>query len=357
MTRILDAQKIFSGTIAVTGADALDETKLADWMRGNVAGFEGPLALSKFAGGQSNPTYKLSAPSGDYVLRRQPFGNLLPSAHAVDREFRVQRALRSAGLPVAHQYGLCVDEGVIGSWFYVMALVQGRTLWDGAMPDATVPQRRASYFAMTDTLAALHNVNVDRAGLAGFGREGNYFVRQIERWTKQYRLAETEPMPAMERLIRFLADSCPPQTRNTVVHGDYRIDNMIFARNAPEIRAILDWELSTIGDPLADFSYFAMAWVNANNQRSGVEDLDRKQLGIPELEEISERYCAATNYPSIPDLTWYFAFNFFRLAAIMQGIRRRYEDGTASSAHAKTMSERVPVLADRAWEFAVRAGA
>lgn len=357
-TTPLDAQKLFSGTVEPEGADRLDEVKLTAWMEANVEGFQGPLRQSKFAGGQSNPTYRIDSPSGAYVLRRKPYGVLLPSAHAVDREFRVIAGLYPTGFPVAKPYGLCVDDCVIGSWFYIMGMVEGRTIWDGAMPDASGPEeRRATYYAMIDTLAALHAVDVESAGLSDYGKPGNYFGRQVDRWTKQYRLSETELMPEMEKLIEFLPATLPEQTRTSVVHGDYRIDNMIFALGEPKVLAVLDWELGTLGDPLADFTYVAMAWVTENGGRSGVMDLDRKALGIPELDEVVERYCAATGRGGVPDLNWYFAYNFFRLAGIMQGIKKRVIDGTASSAHAKNMSQRVNPLAERAWSFAQAAGA
>ncbi|MEN9682593.1 MAG: hypothetical protein RLZZ427_344 [Pseudomonadota bacterium] len=353
----INAELDFVGTVEPEGADRLDTAKLTEWMQANVAGFTGPLNLTKFKGGQSNPTYKIEAPSGNYVLRRKPFGPLLPSAHAVDREYKVQAALAKAGWTVAPQYGLCTDDSVVGSWFYVMGMVDGRTIWDGSMPNDAPEYRRATYNAMIDTLAGLHAVDVDQAGLSDYGKPGNYFGRQVERWTKQYKLAETEHMESMERLITFLAATLPEQTRTSVVHGDYRIDNMIWAKDEPKVLAVLDWELSTLGDPLADFTYVAMAWVTENGGRSGVMDLDRKALGIPELDEVVERYCAATGRTSVPDMNWYFAYNFFRLAGIMQGIKKRVIDGTASSAHAKAMSERVQPLADKAWEFARLAGA
>ncbi len=357
MTEALDAQKLFSGVTKAEGADALNEANLTVWMQDNVDGFEGPLEVFKFAGGQSNPTYKIIAKSGAYVLRRKPFGPLLPSAHAVDREFKAINGLYPTGFPVARPYGLCTDNDVIGSWFYVMGMVEGRTIWDGAMPGATPDFRRRTYNAMIDTLAALHNVDVEAVSLSDFGKPGNYFGRQVDRWTKQYKLSETEHMPVMERLIEWLPATLPEQTRTSVVHGDYRIDNMIFAPDEAKVIAVLDWELSTLGDPLADFTYVAMAWVTDNGGRSGVQDLDRKALGIPELEEAVERYCAATGRSGVPDMNWYFAYNFFRLAGIIQGIKKRVIDGTANSAHAKEMSERVSPLAETAWSFALKAGA
>ncbi|MEY4473916.1 MAG: hypothetical protein RL671_2220 [Pseudomonadota bacterium] len=357
----INADEAFVGTVEPEGADRLDEVRLTEWMEANVAGFKGPLHLTKFKGGQSNPTYKIDAPSGSYVLRRKPFGPLLPSAHAVDREHKVQAGLSKAGFPVAPQYGLCTDDSVVGSWFYVMGMIDGRTIWNGAMPDDAPEYRRATYMAMIDTLAQLHQVDVASVGLSDFGKPGNYFGRQVDRWTKQYKLSETELMPEMEQLIEWLPATLPEQTRTSVVHGDYRIDNMIWARpethgDRPEVLAVLDWELSTLGDPLGDFSYVCMAWVTDNGGRSGVQDLDRKALGIPELDEVVERYCQVTGRDSVPDMNWYFAYNFFRLAGIMQGIKKRVIDGTASSAHAKAMSERVQPLVDRAFEFAKLAG-
>jgi aminoglycoside phosphotransferase (APT) family kinase protein len=353
----IDAQTAFTGTVEPEGADRLDEARLTEWLAANVHGFAGPIHLTKFKGGQSNPTYKIAAASGNYVLRRKPFGPLLPSAHAVDREYRVQAGLYDQGFPVARQYGLCTDEHVIGSWFYVMDMVDGRTIWDGAMPGADPGERSAVYDAMIDTLAALHSVDIAAAGLTEFGKPGNYFGRQVDRWTKQYKLSETELMPEMERLIAFLPATLPEQTRTSIVHGDYRIDNMIFARDRAEVRAVLDWELSTLGDPLADFTYVAMAWVTENGGRSGVMDLDRAALGIPELDAAVERYCAATRRDAVPDMNWYFAYNFFRLAGIIQGIKKRVIDGTASSQHARDMSARVQPLAATAWAFAEKAGA
>jgi aminoglycoside phosphotransferase (APT) family kinase protein len=357
MTEILDAQAAFTGTTVPEGKDIIDEAALAAWMVNNVEGFVGPVEVRKFAGGQSNPTYKLTSPSGNYVLRRKPLGPLLPSAHAVDREYKVIAGLHPTGFPVAKPYGLCTDDNIIGSWFYIMDMVEGRTIWDGAMPGSDPAERRAVYEAMIDTLAALHAIDIEATGLSDYGKPGNYFERQVGRWTKQYRAAETEVMPEMERLIEWLPKTLPAQDRVSIVHGDYRIDNMIFAAKEPKVLAVLDWELGTLGDPLADFTYVAMAWVTENGGRSGVMDLDRKTLGIPELDEMVCRYCAATGRDGIPNLDWYFAFNFFRLAGIIQGIKKRVIEGTATSSHAKDMSERVYPLAEAAWAFAVKAGA
>lgn len=344
-------------TIAVPERDRLDEAALTVWMQANVDGFEDPLTYTKFAGGQSNPTYRIDAPSGRYVLRRKPFGPLLPSAHAVDREYRVIAGLHPTGFPVARPYGLCTDEGVIGAQFYVMSYADGRNLWDGTLPGHAPAERTELYHAMIDTLAALHQTDYAAAGLGDYGKPGNYFARQVERWTRQYRASETEHMPDVERLIEYLPATVPEQTRTSIVHGDYRIDNMIFAPDAPRVIAVLDWELSTLGDPLADFSYFLMSWATEPEGRSGVKGRTGPDTGIPTLEEVVERYCAATGRNGVPQLDWYFAYNLFRLTGIVQGIKKRIVDGTASSAQAAASAARVYPLAAAAWDFAKRAGA
>ncbi|UUL83558.1 phosphotransferase family protein [Sphingomonas qomolangmaensis] len=338
--------------------ETIDTAALERWMRAQDPGFAGPVALTKFAGGQSNPTYRVDTPGGSYVLRRQPFGALLPSAHAVDREYRLIAALHPTGFPVARPcFGLCDDPAVIGSKFYMMELVEGRTLWDGTLPDMPRADRRAHYEAMVDTLADLHAIDYAAAGLGDFGKPGNYFERQVARWTRQYRAAQTDDIPAAEALIDYLARTVPPQTRTAIVHGDYRIDNMIFAPQAPRILAVLDWELSTLGDPLADFAYFAMNWVTEPEGRSGVMGQTGGDTGIPTLEEVTARYCARTGRDDVPDLNWYFAYNLFRLMGIVQGIKKRWLDGNASNAAAEATAARVPFLAEAAWGFAVKAGA
>jgi len=344
-------------TIAVEEKDRLDEAALTAWMAANVEGFEGPLTYSKFAGGQSNPTYRIDAASGAYVLRRKPFGKLLPSAHAVDREYRVIDGLYPTGFPVAKPYGLCTDEGVIGAMFYVMGLADGRNLWDGTLPDYSPDERTGIYHAMCDTLAQLHTTDYAAAGLGDYGKPGNYFERQVARWTKQYRASETEHMPDVEALIEFLPATLPEQTRTSIVHGDYRIDNMIFAPDAPRVIALLDWELSTLGDPLADFSYFLMSWVTEPEGRSGVKGRTGPETGIPTIEDMVARYCAATGRDGVPDLNWYFAYNLFRLTGIVQGIKKRIVDGTASSAQAERSAAGVYRLAAASWDFAKKAGA
>ena len=344
-------------TIEVDEKNALDLGKLTAWMEANVEGFAGPLEYSKFSGGQSNPTYKLHAASGEYVLRRKPFGNLLPSAHAVDREYRAIAGLYPTGFPVAQPYGLCTDHEVIGTDFYVMGFADGRNIWDGTMPDYAPEERTGIYHAMCDTMAALHNTDYEAAGLGEYGKPGNYFERQVARWTKQYRMSETEVMPEVERLIEYLPRTLPEQTRTSIVHGDYRIDNMMFHKTEDRVIALLDWELSTLGDPLADFSYFLMGWVTAPEGRSGVMGKAGGDSGIPTMEQMVERYCAATGRDGVPDLNWYFAYNLFRLTGIVQGIKKRIVEGTASSAQAERSAAGVYRLASASWAFAEKAGA
>ncbi|KRC82013.1 phosphotransferase family protein [Sphingomonas sp. Root241] len=335
----------------------LDEAKLGEWLAGNVAGFAGPFSVEKFAGGQSNPTYRVDAESGSYVLRRKPFGPILPSAHAVEREHQLIAALHPTGFPVARPYGLCEDPEVIGAPFYIMEMVEGRTFWDGALPDMAPGQRTAVYEAIVDTLAALHSVDCAAVGLGEYGRPGNYFERQVARWSKQYRMSQTDDMPEVEKLIEWLPRTVPPQTRTAIVHGDFRIDNMIFDAAQPRVLAVLDWELSTLGDPLADFSYFLMSWVTEPEGRSGVKGLTGPATGIPTIEAVVERYCAATGRDGVPDLNWYFAYNLFRLTGIVQGIKKRIIDGNASSDQAAKTVERLPGLAASAWHFAREVGA
>ncbi|RYD57781.1 MAG: phosphotransferase family protein [Sphingomonadales bacterium] len=334
----------------------LDETRLGTWLGGNVAGFAGPFTVEKFSGGQSNPTYRIEAASGAYVLRRKPFGPILPSAHAVEREHRLIAALHPTGFPVARPYGLCEDGEVIGSPFYIMEMVEGRTLWDGALPGMSPATRTAHYEAITDTLAALHSVDYAAAGLGDYGKPGNYFERQVTRWSKQYRASQTDDLPEVEGLIEWLPRTVPEQTRTSIVHGDFRIDNMIFASTEPGVMAVLDWELSTLGDPLADFSYYLMSWVTEPEGRSGVKGMTG-DTGIPTIAQIVDRYCAATGRDGVPDLNWYFAYNLFRLTGIVQGIKKRMIDGNASSAQAAATVERLPGLAAAAWGFAREAGA
>lgn len=336
----------------------LDGDSLARWLGENAA-LEGAIEkVVKFSGGQSNPTYRIESGGKSYVLRRKPFGKILPSAHAVEREFRLISALHPLGLPVAKPHALCEDEAVIGSPFYIMDMVEGRVFWDGALLDCAREERAPIYHAMVDTLARLHAVDPQEAGLGGYGAPGNYFERQVGRWTKQYRASQTDDLAAVERLIEFLPDSVPEQERTSIIHGDYRIDNLIYAPDAPEVRAVLDWELSTLGDPLADFTYLAMNWALPRQGRNAqLGGLDLEELGIPSLEEITRRYCEATGRSSVPDMNWYFAYNLFRLVGILQGIKKRIIDGNASSKDAQKKAAMVEPLADAALNFAKKAGA
>ena len=351
----IDYEKEMVGTVDVPEADKLDEAALTAWFEANVDDFAGPLSLSKFKGGQSNPTYKVATGNRNYVLRRQPFGNLLPSAHAVDREYKVMSALGPTGFPVPRTFGVCEDPEVIGSKFFVMELIEGRNLWNGSLPDYAPAERREIYHAMIDTLADLHTTDPGKIGLSDYGKPQDYCARQIARWTKQYKLSETEEIPEMEALIAWLPETVPAQHASGIVHGDYRLDNMIFHAEQNSVAAVLDWELSTLGDPIADFSYFVLNWHNPADGRAGLGGLDLAELGIPSAEEATERYVARTGYP-VPDMDWYFAFNLFKFAGIIQGIKKRVIDGTASSAHAKQMSERVRPLVASAYGFAKRAG-
>jgi aminoglycoside phosphotransferase (APT) family kinase protein len=334
----------------------IDEAALGSWLDANVEGFSGPFTLTKFPSGQSNPTYRISAASGDYVLRRKPFGQLLPSAHAVDREYRLLSALSPLGFPVPRPFALCEDPAVIGAVFYVMELARGLPYADGALPDFDPATRRRMYDQLVDTLAELHNIDPAAAELADFGKPGNYFERQVARWTRQYRDSETDSLPEMERLIAFLPETLPEQSRTSIVHGDYRIDNVVYDGDGT-LTAVLDWELATLGDPLADFSYLAMQWMMPADGAAGLAGLDLAALGIPPLEQIVARYSARSGVPVAGQLDWYFAYNLFRLAGIVQGIKKRVIDGTASHTQAAEMAKRVPMLAATAWSFALKAGA
>ncbi len=342
-----------TGTKPVAESHRFDEARLAGWLKANVAGFEGPLEVRQFKGGQSNPTYQLVTPSKTYVMRRKPPGKLLPSAHAVDREFRVISALYPTGFPVPRPFALCEDDEVVGTTFYVMDFIEGRVLWDQSLPAYAPPERRAIHMAALKTLADLHNTDYRAVGLEGFGREGNYMLRQIARWTKQYKASETQHLDSMERLIEWLPRTVPPDEQTTIVHADYRLDNMIMHQTEPRVVAVLDWELATLGNPLADFSYVLMNWVNG--AISQIPDLEA--WGIPTMREYIDEYCRLTGRSGLPELDWYFAYNAFRLAGICQGIVGRVRDGTANSPQAATMAERVPLLAQSAWAFAERAGA
>ena len=349
MSQLDDA---FSGTKPVADALKFDEAALERWMAANVEGFEGPLDIEQFKGGQSNPTYKLEAKSGRYVLRRKPPGKLLPSAHAVDREFKVMSALGGEGFPAPKMHGLCEDESVIGTAFYVMDFVDGRIFWDPYLPDLDPKERAAIYDASNATLAQLHSIDYEKAGLGDYGKPGNYFERQIGRWTKQYKAAETHEIKAMDALIEWLPAHAPEQERTSVVHGDYRLDNMIFHKTEPRVLAVLDWELSTLGDPLADFTYQLMQWRTPKDIRSGFLGVDLKALGIPTEEEYVAAYCKRTGRDGIPKLDFYIAYNIFRLAGIAQGVYARSVQGNASNERAKELGALVEPMADYAWGIA-----
>ncbi|NBB50560.1 phosphotransferase [Rhizobium sp. CRIBSB] len=354
---VIDAQSTFAGTREVDPRYALNADALDAWMKESVPGYAGPLTLRQFKGGQSNPTYELTTPGRVYVLRRKPPGTLLPSAHAVDREFMVISALHAQGFPVARPYSLCTDEAVIGSMFYVMDRVDGRVLWDLKLPGMEPIERRAIYEAQVDALAKLHAFDPAEIGLGDYGKPGNYFERQVGRWTKQYRASEIDAIPAMDRLISFLPESLPPQGPTRIVHGDFRLDNLIMAPDAAQVRAVLDWELSTLGDPMADLSYLLIGWVIPATQRNGLAGEDLDALGIPSLDETVARYAATAGTALPGNLDWLLAYNLFRLAAICQGIAGRLRDGTAASANAASMAAQVPALAEAAWSFAKKAGA
>jgi aminoglycoside phosphotransferase (APT) family kinase protein len=342
-----------TGTKLVDDRHRFDEARLAAWLAANVEGYEGPLEVRQFKGGQSNPTYQLVTPGQTYVMRRKPPGKLLPSAHAMDREFRVISALHPTGFPVARPYGLCVDDEVIGTMFYVMEMVEGRILWDQSLPAYAPAERHAIHMAALKTLADLHNTDVAAAGLESFGRPGNYFARQIDRWTKQYKASETQHLDTIERLIEWLPRTVPEDNQHSIVHADYRLDNMVIHPTESRVIAVLDWELSTIGNPLADFSNLLMQWVNG--AISAIPDYEK--TGIPSLQEVVDYYCQLTGRDGLPDLNWYFSYNIFRLAGICQGIVGRARDGTANSPQAAAMEARVPLLGEAAWKFAVKAGA
>jgi aminoglycoside phosphotransferase (APT) family kinase protein len=329
-------------------AQTLDTDRLQQWLAEHLEDFRGPLKAEKFSGGQSNPTFLLSAANRQYVLRRKPPGELLASAHAVDREFRVISALRDTAVPVPETFILCEDESVIGSMFYLMEYLDGRVFWDPTLPEiADANERGAMYDDMNRVLAALHGVDVDAVGLSDFGRPGNYFERQIGRWTKQYRASETEHSAAMEKLIEWLPANLPADDGAvSLVHGDYRLDNVMFHPTEPRIIAVLDWELSTLGHPLADLAYQVMAWqLPGDGSLRGLQGVDRRALGLPSDAAYVDRYCQRTGREGIDNWNFYLVFCFFRLAAILQGVKKRALQGNASSAEASAKGALVEPLA------------
>jgi aminoglycoside phosphotransferase (APT) family kinase protein len=354
----------FTGTKPVAASHAFDVAALQWHLQQHLPGFAGPLTVEQFKGGQSNPTYKLITPGSAYVMRSKPgpVAKLLPSAHAVEREFRVMQALAGSEVPVAQMHLLCQDESVIGRAFYVMQFVDGRVLWDQALPSLGKHERSAIYDEMNRVIAALHQVDVTAVGLADYGKPGSYFERQIGRWSKQYLASVTEPIPEMDRLIEWLPVHMPASARDegqvSIVHGDFRLDNLVFHKTEPRVLAVLDWELSTLGHPLADFSYHCMAWHIPPGTFRGIGGLDHAALGIPSEAEYVRRYCERTgrHRPETLAADWnfYLAYNLFRLASITQGIARRVVDGTAASEQAKATGASTRPLAQMAWAFAQR---
>jgi aminoglycoside phosphotransferase (APT) family kinase protein len=355
----------FVGTKAVTDRHAFDTDALTAWLERNLDGFKGPLTVEMFKGGQSNPTYKLLTPTRSYVMRAKPgpVAKLLPSAHAVEREFAVMRGLAGTGVPVPTMHCLCEDESIIGRAFYVMEFMQGRVLWDQALPGMSPAQRGEIYDEMNRVISALHTVKFAERGLAGYGKPGNYFDRQIGRWSKQYVASVTQPIAEMDKLIEWLPAHIPSDARDesrvSIVHGDYRLDNLMFHPTEPRIIAVLDWELSTLGHPLADFSYHCMAWHIPHASFRGIGGLDHASLGIPSEDDYIRRYCDRTGLTTPEalkaDWNFYMAYNMFRIAAILQGIAKRVEAGTASSAQAAISGASARPMAELAWTFAQKA--
>ena len=354
----------FIGTRQVSEQHAFDIAALTRWLDVNLPGFAGPISVEMFKGGQSNPTYKLITPQRNYVMRAKPgpVAKLLPSAHAVEREFAVMRGLHNTPVPVPTMYCLCEDESVIGRAFYIMECMQGRVLWDQSLPGMTSEQRGAIYDEMNRVIAALHTVKFAEQGLKDYGKPGNYFERQIGRWSKQYVASITQPIPEMDQLMEWLPKNIPEMARNetmvSVVHGDFRLDNLMFAADAPKVVSVLDWELSTLGHPLADFSYHCMAWHIPPGAFRGIAGLDFTALGIPSEAEYMRKYCERTGLVTpeqlAEDWNFYMAYNMFRIAAILQGIAKRVEAGTASSAQAVSSAAGAKPLAKMAWAFASR---
>jgi aminoglycoside phosphotransferase (APT) family kinase protein len=352
------SQAVNTGTSQVREGYGVDVERLTGWMRSHVPEFEGPLVISQFKGGQSNPTYRLDTPRRAYVMRRKPPGDLLKGAHAVEREARVLSAVRLQGFPVPYVYGLCTDAEIIGTWFYVMDLVEGRIVWDARFPDVTREERGAHFDAMNMAIAHLHSIDIDKAGLRDFGKSSNYYQRQIARWSRAY-LDDVDAGSDhfMEKLVEWLPDHVPHGGETTIVHGDFRCDNMIFATAEARIEAVLDWELSTLGNPVVDFANHAMMYRMPPHIVAGLVGADLEALGIPSEAAYIESYCRRTGRQALTDYQFALAFNFFRLAAIFHGIKGRAMRGTAASVRAKERAMVFPELARIAWEQAEQAGA
>ncbi len=331
----------------------IDTQVLQDYLEKHVEGFRGLLSAEKFAGGQSNPTFLISAQSGEYVLRSKPPGELLKSAHAVDREFLVMSSLADTEVPVPRVYHLCEDDSVIGSMFFLMEFIEGRVMWDPALPEASPEERAAIFQEMNRVLAALHSVDVDEVGLSGYGYPGNYFERQVGRWTKQYMASETDRIPEMESLIDWLPANMPEDDgKVALVHGDYRLDNMLFHPEEARVLALVDWELSTLGHPYADLAYQCMQLrMNPSGEIAGLGDIDRAELGIPSEEDYVAQYCRRMVLDGIPAWNFYLVFSFFRFAAILQGVKKRALEGNASSDRALLLGDMVMPLSRMAIEL------
>jgi aminoglycoside phosphotransferase (APT) family kinase protein len=345
---------VYEGTRPVAEAHRFDVAALERYMHENVEGFRGPLRVEQFKGGQSNPTYRLISGDGKaYVMRRKPPGKLLPSAHAVDREYRVVTALATTGFPVARTHALCTDESVIGTMFYVMDCVEGRVIWDPQIPGVAKEERAALFDEMNRVIARLHTVDYAAIGLGDYGKPGNYFQRQIDRWSRQYKASETDPIEAMDRLIEWLPRNVPAGDATSIVHGDFRVDNMIFHKTEPRVLAVIDWELSTLGHPLADFSYHVMAWRLSSAEYRGLRGCDLAAMGVPPEKEYVARYLERTGLaaPSEKDWTFCMAYNMFRAAAIFQGVMARALAGNAASAQAMDTGRRARPMAEAGWEL------
>ncbi len=344
-----DREARFTGTMPVRDVHEIDNDALTAYLNENIDSFRGPIEVEQFRGGQSNPTYRISAASGRYVVRRKPPGKLLPSAHAVDREYRVLAALQSTDVPTPRVYALCEDADVIGTPFYVMEYVEGRVYWELWLPDREPAFRSAVFDAMNDGIAKLHSVDYRVVSLEDFGKPRDYVARQIARWSNQYRASETETIAEMDRLIEWLPAHLPEDDETTLVHGDYRLDNMIFDHGQPELLAVLDWEISTLGHPVADFAYHSMPWRLPMETGRGFHGMDLAALGIPDEEEYLAAYCRRTGRDRPTHWEYYMAYNMWRLAAILQGIMGRVADGTAASEHAVEMGGMARSLAEFAW--------
>lgn len=342
--------ELFSGTQDVRPGLEFDVARLEEYMADSIPGFVGPVSVEQFKGGQSNPTYKINTATNSYTLRRKPPGKLLPTAHAIDREYRIMSALKNTKVPVPQTYTICEDQSIIGTSFYIMEFVDGRVLWEPMLPNMRPAERRKIYANMNSAIAKLHTVDFMELDLSDYGRIGNSILRQIRRWSRQYLESNQEPIEELGRLCQWLPENLPCRDQTSIVHGDFRIDNMIFQSSKSNLLAIVDWELSTLGDPVGDFVYHLMQWRLPANIFHGLRDVNLKELGIPSEEEYVRSYCEGVGREDIPHLDYYMAYCMFRLSAILHGILVRVKNGTASSSHATAMSELAKPLAELAWD-------